>query len=196
MSKVKNIAEKAEQKARQRESEQKKVLTDEELKQANDLQSKASERGMKLVPERRVKNRDKFTQFIQDNWNYILETNYLTDEEILFLVRIQRFMQFKSNCLVDDIHSKSPIPLSQKQVAERLKTDKSKVSRLVNSLADKGVIVKAKGHKIKGNNVRTHALFINPNIIYSGERDNIETTLKTLFANSKSLLKDFPVALF
>ncbi|MGM2201299.1 MarR family transcriptional regulator, partial [Bacillus cereus group sp. BceL118] len=30
----------------------------------------------------------------------------------------------------------------------------------------------------------------------SGERDNIEVTLKALFMKSKSLLKDFPVALF
>ncbi|MBL3200139.1 MarR family transcriptional regulator, partial [Klebsiella pneumoniae] len=35
-----------------------------------------------------------------------------------------------------------------------------------------------------------------PNIIYSGERDNVETTLKALFMNSKSLFKKFPIALF
>ncbi|MCY8233753.1 MarR family transcriptional regulator [Priestia endophytica] len=30
--------------------------------------------------------------------------------------------------------------MSQKQIAEKLKTDKSKVSRIVNKLVDKGVI--------------------------------------------------------
>lgn len=148
--------------------------------------------GTKRSPQSKVR----FVQLIQDNWNYALETGFFTDEEILFLLRIQRFLQFKSNCIVDDIHSRSAVPMSQKQIAERLKTDKSKVSRIVNRLVDKGVIVKANGHKAEGVNARTYALFINPNIIYSGERDNVETTLQALFTNAKSLLKDFPIALF
>ncbi|MBL2346259.1 MarR family transcriptional regulator, partial [Klebsiella pneumoniae] len=97
---------------------------------------------------------------------------------------------------VNDIHSRNALPMSQKQIADRLKTDKSKISRIVNSLVQKGVIVKANGHKPEGVKARTYALFINPNIIYSGERDNVETTLKALFMNSKSLFKKFPIALF
>lgn len=149
-----------------------------------------------IATKRSPQSKVRFVQLIQDNWNYALETGFFTDEEMLFLMRIQRFLQFKSNCIVDDIHSRSAVPMTQKQVAEQLKTDKSKVSRLVNRLVDKGVIVKAQGQKVEGNNARTYALFINPNIIYSGERDNVETTLKALFINAKPLLKDFPVALF
>lgn len=148
--------------------------------------------GTKRSPQSKVR----FVQLIQDNWNYALETGFFTDEEMLFLMRIQRFLQFKSNCIVDDIHSRSAVPMSQKQIAERLKTDKSKVSRIVNRLVDKGVIVKAQGQKIEGNNVRTYALFINPNIMYSGERDGVEMTLKALFTNAKPLFKNFPIALF
>lgn len=148
--------------------------------------------GTKRSPQSKVR----FVQLIQDNWNYALETGFFTDEEMLFLMRIQRFLQFKSNCIVDDIHSRSAVPMSQKQIAERLKTDKSKVSRIVNRLVDKGVIVKAQGQKIEGNNARTYALFINPNIMYSGERDGVEMTLKALFTNAKPLFKNFPIALF
>ncbi|MCM3677249.1 helix-turn-helix domain-containing protein [Peribacillus simplex] len=115
---------------------------------------------------------------IQDNWNYALETGFFTDEEMLFLLRIQRFLQFKSNCIVDDIHSRSAVPMTQKAIAERLRTSSPKISRIVNDLVEKGVIVKAQGQKIEGNNARTYALFINPNIIYSGERDNVETLFK------------------
>lgn len=196
MGKIKSLSEKAEQKARQRDFENQKVLTDEELKQANDLQAKANARGMKLVPEKKVKNKVKFAQFIQDNWDYALENNYFTDEEILFLVRIQRLLQFKSNCIVNDIHSRSAIPMNQKQVAEKLGTSSPTVSKIVNSLVNKGVIVKASGHKPEGVKARTYALFINPNIIYSGDKDHIEETLKALFINSKSLLKAFPITLF
>ncbi|EJR48092.1 hypothetical protein IIO_06671 [Bacillus cereus VD115] len=148
--------------------------------------------GTKKSPQSRVK----FVQLIQDNWDYALETGYFTDEEILFLLRVQRFLQFKSNCIVDDIHSRSAVPMTQTKIAERLKTSKPKVSRILKQLQNKGVVVKAIGQEIEGNNVRTNAVFINPNIMYSGERDNIEITLKALFQKSKSILKDFPIALF
>lgn len=168
----------------------------EELTVAMETLSKATGKEMFIGTKRSVKSRVKFAQFIQDNWNYALDNNFFTTEEILFLVKIQRFMQFKSNCIVDDIHSRSAIPMTQKQIAERLGTSSSTVSKIVNNLVDKGIIVKAKGNLIEGNNVRTYALFINPNIIYSGERDNVETTLKALFMNSKPIFKKFPVTLF
>lgn len=169
----------------------------EEVNKAMETLSKATGgKEIYIGTKRSPKSKVKFAQFIQDNWDYALENNFFTDEEILFLVRIQRFMQFKSNCIVDDIHSRSAIPMSQTQIAERLKTYKSQVSKIVKSLMNKGIIVRAQGQRIEGNNARTYALFINPNIIYSGERDNIETTLKALFTNAKPLLKDFPIALF
>ncbi|MEN3156742.1 helix-turn-helix domain-containing protein [Priestia aryabhattai] len=169
----------------------------EEVNQAMKTLSKATGgKEIYIGTKRSPKSKVKFAQFIQDNWNYALENDYFTDEQMLFLLRVQRFMQFKSNCLVDDIHSRSAVPLTQKAIAQRLKTSAPKVSRIVNELVEKGIIVKAQGHKVEGNNARTYALFINPNIIYSGERDNIETTLKALFANSKPLFKNFPVTLF
>ncbi|MEH7042163.1 MULTISPECIES: helix-turn-helix domain-containing protein [Bacillus cereus group] len=148
--------------------------------------------GTKKSPQSKVR----FVQLIQDNWNYALEIGYFTDEEILFLMRIQRFLQFKSNCIVDNIHSRSAVPMTQTQIAERLGTSKPKVSRILKQLQEKGVVVKAVGQEIEGSNVRTNAIFINPNIMFSGERDNIEITLKALFIKSKSFLKDFPIALF
>jgi predicted transcriptional regulator len=148
--------------------------------------------GTKRSPQSKVR----FVQLIQDNWNYALETGFFTDEEMLFLLRIQRFLQFKSNCIVDDIHSRSAVPMTQKQIADRLGTSSPKISRIVNNLVEKGVIVKANGHKAEGVKARTYALFINPNIIYSGDRDKVETTLQALFTNAKPLLKKFPVALF
>jgi len=158
--------------------------------------SKATGKEILVITKRSPQSKVRFVQLIQDNWNYALETGFFTDEEMLFLMRIQRFLQFKSNCIVDDIHSRSAVPMTQKALAEKLGTSAPKVSRLVNGLVEKGVIVKAQGQKIEGNNVRTYALFINPNIIYSDERDNVETTLKALFTNAKPLFKDFPVALF
>ncbi|MEF3225902.1 helix-turn-helix domain-containing protein [Campylobacter jejuni] len=172
-------------------------IDQEEVKKAMETLSKATGGkevfiGTKRSPQSKVR----FVQLIQDNWNYALETGFFTDEEMLFLLRIQRFLQFKSNCIVDDIHSRSAVPMTQKQIADRLGTSAPKVSRIVNGLVEKGVIIKANGHKSEGVKARTYALFINPNIIYSGERDKVETTLQALFINAKPLFKDFPVALF
>ena len=171
-------------------------IEEEEVKGAMETLSKATGKDICIVTKRSVKSKVKFAQFIQDNWSYALDNEFFTDEEMLFLLRIQRFLQFKSNCIVDDIHSRSAIPMNQKQIAERLATSSPKVSRIVNALVEKGVIVKANGHKPEGVKARTYALFINPNIIYSGERDNVEATLKALFMNSKPIFKDFPIALF
>lgn len=197
--------EQAERKAKKRDLENSKEkfkhehhgVNQEEVDNAMKTLSKATGGkeifiGTKRSPQSKVR----FVQLIQDNWNYALETGFFTDEEMLFLMRIQRFLQFKSNCIVDDIHSRSALPMTQKQLAERLGTSAPTVSRIIKQLVEKGIIVKAVGQKIEGNNARTYALFINPNILYSGERDNLETTLKALFINAKPLLKEFPIALF
>jgi len=196
--------EQAEKNARKRDFENQKEkfkqdhrgVNQEEANNAMKTLSKATGKEVFIVTKRSPQSKVRFVQLIQDNWNYALETGFFTDEEMLFLMRIQRFLQFKSNCIVDDIHSRSAVPMTQKALAEKLGTSAPKISRLVNNLVDKGVIVKAQGQKIEGNNARTYALFINPNIIYSGERDNVETTLKALFINAKPLFKDFPIALF
>lgn len=164
----------AERKARQRDFEiEEKRFTEEhngvnqdEFQKALETMSKAIGQEIYVGTKRSPQSKVKFVQFIQDNWDYALENSFFTDEEMLFLLRIQRFLQFKSNCIVDDIHSRSAVPMTQKQIAERLGTDKSKISRVVKKLVEKGIIVRAVGQKIEGNNVRTYALFINPNIIY------------------------------
>lgn len=176
--------------------EEHRGIEKEDFEGAMETLSKATGKDIFIGTKRSVKSKVKFVQFIQDNWTYALENDFLTTEEILFLVKVQRFMQFKSNCIVDDIHSRSAVPMTQKQIAERLGTSSSTVSKIVNNLVDKGVIVKANGHKPEGVKARTYALFINPNIIYSGERDKVEQTLQALFINSKQIFKDFPVALF
>ncbi|HDR8344246.1 TPA: MarR family transcriptional regulator, partial [Bacillus cereus] len=60
--------EQAEKNARLREIENSKILSEEEMQLANQLQAKASSRGMKLIPEKKVKNKAKFVQLLQLNW--------------------------------------------------------------------------------------------------------------------------------
>lgn len=60
---MKKSLEEAEKKARLRDIENKKkrqALTDEEIQEANELQNKATARGMLLIPEKRIKDKARF----------------------------------------------------------------------------------------------------------------------------------------
>ncbi|WP_227257733.1 MarR family transcriptional regulator [Priestia aryabhattai] len=187
--------EAAERKARLRDIENSQVLTQEELDLANQLQAKANAGKMKLVPEKKVKNKAKFAQIIQPNWGYLFEIDYLKTEEYKFLNRVIPFIGFRSNCLVDDINKKSPVPLSQSDLAQKLGSSKSTVSRLVKQLIDKGIMSRAESGK-DDVNARMYALYINPHIIYCGDRDNINETLQTMFRKTPKALKKLPERLF
>ncbi|MDC7767312.1 helix-turn-helix domain-containing protein [Priestia aryabhattai] len=187
--------EAAERKARLRDIENSQVLSQEELDLANQLQAKANAGKMKLVPEKKVKNKAKFAQIIQPNWGYLFEIDYLKTEEYKFLNRVIPYIGFRSNCLVDDINKKSPVPLSQSDLAQKLGSSKPTVSRLVKQLIDKGIMSKAESGK-DDVNARMYALYINPHIIYCGDRDNINETLQTMFRKTPKALKKLPERLF
>ncbi len=190
MSKFINL-EQAEKNSRLRDIEDLKVLSEEEMYIANKLQSKASSRGMKLVPERKVKNKAKFVQIIQQNIQYLFEIDYLTNAEKVFLVDISMCVGFLSNCLVNDINSKEQIPLTQRELAKKIGRHETKVSPLVRKLIDKGIMARSESG-VDDNNVRAYALFINPHIMFSGNRDDVNPTLKAVFGKSPKQLKKLP----
>ncbi|KML23391.1 MarR family transcriptional regulator [Priestia aryabhattai] len=193
--KLEKALEAAERKARLRDIENSQVLSQEELDLANQLQAKANAGKMKLVPEKKIKNKAKFAQIIQPNWGYLFEIDYLKTEEYKFLNRVIPYIGFRSNCLVDDINKKSPVPLSQSDLAQKLGSSKPTVSRLVKQLIDKGIMSKAESGK-DDVNARMYALYINPHIIYCGDRDNINETLQTMFRKTPKALKKLPERLF
>jgi predicted transcriptional regulator len=192
---LKKALDEASKNARLRDLKTEQVLSREEMELVNELQAKANARGMKLVPERKIKNRAKFAQCIQQNWEYLRSIKYLTMQEKSFLLDILPNVGFLSNCLVDDVTKKSPIPLTQKDIADLLGTNKSKISKIVRSLMNKGIIARSETG-IEGNNVRAYALFINPNIIFSGDKDAVNPTLKAMFSRVPKELNKLPEKLF
>lgn len=196
MSKLVNL-EQAEKNARLRDIENSKILSEEEMYLANELQSKANLRGMKLVPERKVKNKAKFVQIIQDNWSYLQSISYLKNEEIVFLMSLIPFIGFGSNAIVDNPKKKQPLPLTQRELAKSLETSETKVSRVVKALYTKGIIARSES-VVDNSNVKSYALFINPHILYAGDRDNIEEGLKIQFIKIMRAkpLKDLPIKFF
>ncbi|MEJ9176554.1 helix-turn-helix domain-containing protein [Bacillus cereus] len=196
MSKLVNL-EQAEKKARLRDIENSKILSEEEMQLANELQAKAGSRGMKLVPEKKIKNKAKFVQLLQLNWEYLRQKDYMTGEEKIFLLDIQAYIGLHSNAIVDDITKKYASPLNITQIGEVLGTSRTKVSRVINSLVKKGILAKAESG-VEGNNVKAYAIYVNPNIIYAGNRDDVQGALVTMFrkAMNNKTLKNLPNRLF
>ncbi|MCD4646570.1 hypothetical protein AR454_06075 [Bacillus mycoides] len=177
-----------------RDIEDSKILSEEEMYLANELQAKANAHGMKLVPERKVKNKAKFAQIIQENWLYLIQNNYLKNEEIMFLNKIIGFIGFRSNCIVHDINTKEQLPMTQTEIAEKIGSSKNTVSRLIKQLIEKGLIGRFESGR-DGINARMYALYINPNVILCGDRDNINQTLQTMFIRKPKELKNLPIKL-
>ncbi|KXY29214.1 MULTISPECIES: MarR family transcriptional regulator [unclassified Bacillus (in: firmicutes)] len=186
--------EDAERNARLRDIENSKILSEEEMYIANELQAKANSYGMKLVPERKVKNKAKFAQIIQENWLYLIQNDYLKNEEIMFLNKIIGFIGFRSNCIVHDINTKEQLPMTQTEIAEKIGSSKNTVSRLIKQLIVKGLIGRFESGR-DGINARMYALYINPNVILCGDRDNINPTLQTMFTRKTKELKNLPIKL-
>jgi DNA-binding Lrp family transcriptional regulator len=193
MKNIVNFSE-AERKARLRDLENEKILTEEEMQQANDLQAKANFRGMKLVPEKKIKNKAKFAQFIQENWEYLNTIKYLTPAEKTFLLDIMPYVGFKTNCLVEDIREKAQMPLTQELLSQRIGKHKSDVSRLLKRLEKKYVVFRGQTGSEEYNAV-SHSIYINPNILYCGDRDNVSEHLFTMFPKPPKQLKEIPVDL-
>lgn len=195
---MKKSLDAAENRARIRDYENEEVLSNEELHKATELQHKANLRGMKLVPERKVKSKVRFAQVLQINLNYLRDNKYLTGSEKNFVMDIIGNVGFLSNCIVDDIQKKSPVPLTQTEVAEVLGRRKQNVNPIIKSLIDKGILARAESG-IEDNNVRAYALFFNPNIVFSGDKDQVNESLKAMFhkvMTKNKILKNLPEKLW
>ncbi|MDI3095056.1 helix-turn-helix domain-containing protein [Priestia megaterium] len=185
----------AEKKARLREIENGKVLSEEELNYANELQAKANSKGMKLVPERKIKNKVRFVQLIQENILYLRDIKYLTTAEKNFLMDLVPNVEFSSNCIVNDSRQVNSLPVTQSDLAEILGKKKQNINPIIKGLIDKGILARSESG-IEDNNVRAYALFINPHIMFSGDKDNINGTLKAMFRKTPKELKNLPIRLF
>lgn len=141
----------------------------------------------------------KFAQLLQNNWQFLNDHQYLTTEEKVFIIDLNPYVAMHSNCVVKDVNSKVQEPLNQAQIAKLLQKSTSQVSRIVKNLIMKGILAKADIPNKDGSKVvkgRSHTLYFNPNILFSGEKDRVNETLKTMFNNPPELLHHLPDQLF
>ncbi|MBY0595115.1 MarR family transcriptional regulator [Bacillus clarus] len=197
----------AEKNARQRdlESERKQYENDfgfskEEIEKAMEVISQATGEELYLGKKKKPSSKIRFSQFIQENWKFLRDEKYFTSEEKVFLTDLQCNVSMYSNAIVDDVKKKLPCALTIVTIAEVLKTSRPKVSRVVNSLIKKGVLAKSISGDFKDNQqAKDYVLFVNPNIIISGSKDDVSEHLVLQFKNVMSkntVLSKLPIKLF
>lgn len=197
--------EQAEKNARLRDFENEKLeyaqnfgeISKEEIDNAMAILSKASGKEVFLGTKRSPQSKVRFAQILQTNYDFLREKDYLTAKEKTFLLDVVSFIAFNSNCIVDDVKAKNPVPLNISELAKKIKLTRANTSLSVNSLVKKGILAKAESG-IEGNNAKAYSLYVNPHIIYAGDKDNVNEALKTMFfkAMKMKILKDLPDKLF
>lgn len=197
--------EQAEKNARKRDFSLEKLqyaldhagIPQDQLENAMELLSHATGKELYIGTKRSPQSKVRFAQSLQKNWEYLRENKYLTAREKTFLFDVIPSIAFDSNCIVLDIKAKNPTPANVSEIANLLKADRSNTSKTINSLKRKGIIAKAESG-LECNNAKAYAIFINPHVIYAGDKDNINKALQVMFhkAMKMPILKNLPDKLF
>ncbi|MED0983187.1 MarR family transcriptional regulator [Bacillus paramycoides] len=168
-----------------------------ELEKAMETMAKATGKELYIGTKKSLHSKVRFAQILQSNYEFLREREYLTAKEKTFLIDIVSSIAFNSNCIVDDVISKNPVPLNISGLAKKIGLTRANTSLSVNSLVKKGILAKAESG-IDGNNAKAYSLFVNPHIIYAGDKDNVNEALKAIFYKSMKMkiLKDLPDKLF
>lgn len=134
---------------------------------------------------------------MQENLGFLYKQKYLTDREKIFLTEIVPYIAFSSNCIVLDIRVKTPVPANISEIAKLIDAARQSTSTVINSLVRKGILFKGLSG-IEGNNAKAYAVFVNPHIIYAGDKDSVNEALQVMFYKTMKMkiLKDLPNKLF
>ncbi|WP_441327050.1 hypothetical protein, partial [Klebsiella pneumoniae] len=80
------------------------------------------------------------------------------------------YIAFSSNCIVLDIKAKNPVPANITEIAKLIDASRQPTSTVINSLVKKGILFKGDSG-VEGNNAKAYAVFINPHVVYAGDKD-------------------------
>jgi predicted transcriptional regulator len=172
-------------------------VSKEELEKAMETMAKATGKELYIGTKRSPQSKVRFAQLMQENMQFLSKQGYLTTSEKAFLIDIAPYISFHSNSIVFEITAKTIVPMNITELAEELGRQRAKTSTLVNSLVKKGILAKAESG-IEGNNAKAYSLFVNPHIIYAGDKDNVNEALQVIFYKAMKMkaLKDLPNRLF
>jgi hypothetical protein len=145
--------------------------------------AKAQQRGLRVVPLAE-KNRAGFVQVIAPNMRYIMQHRYMSSAEAAFLLALSAYAEMHSNAII--AHDGGSSYLKVAGMADRLGYSRQQASRLVNALVSKGLIYEYDTLTIKkhGRVIEERPLFLNPEIIFCGDRNRVNATLCRLVMNA------------
>ncbi|MED1712014.1 MarR family transcriptional regulator [Bacillus thuringiensis] len=167
------------------------------IENAMNLLSKATGKELYIGTKRSPQSKVRFVQILQENLDYLYENDYLTGREKIFLFDVMRYVAFDSNSIVIDIKAKNPVPANISEISKLIKANRANTSTTINALIKKGLLAKTESG-VEGNNAKAYSLFVNPHIMYAGDKDNVNEALKVMFhkAMKMPILKDLPNKLF
>jgi len=159
--------------------------------------SKATGKDIYIGTKKSPQSKVRFVQIMQENLNFLYEHKYLTGREKIFLMDIMPYVSFFSNGIVHDIKVKNPVPANVSEIAKLIDSPRQNTSTVINSLVKKGLLFKGESG-IEGNNGKAYSIFVNPHVLYAGDKDNVNEALQLMFYKSMKMkiLKDLPNKLF
>lgn len=145
--------------------------------------------GKKKKPTDRVR----FVQMITENIDYLCEIGYLTQPEKAFLFDISRFLEFKSNVIVEknEDNDIKPNTASPSYLAKKLGKTRTSISKMMNELLEKGVLGVAETGVITedGRACSARTWFVNPNILCNSPKDDIDRATQQIFSKALRNIK-------
>ena len=178
---LKDNLDSAEKKAKLREN---KTVVD--LVSVANEERKANEQGYGLY-KLEQKNKATFVQGIKDNLDVLIRTQYLTNAELGFLFSLSPLVEYHSNAVTDQETGQF---MTVSDLATYLNRSRESCSRVLSKLIEKGMIhefVDAQEIKEFNRNVSRRPLFMNPEIIYAGDRNKVDATLSKLITSFERL---------
>lgn len=193
MSKIVDF-EHSEKKARSRENQIESFLEEANVGLSSEqqqllLQILHSTTGNDYFIGKKKKRTDgvKFVQMIIENIDYLCEIGYLTQPEKAFLFELSRFLEFKSNVIVEKNEEEvKPNSASPSYLAKKLGKTRTSISKIMNDLLVKGILgVAETGITTEdGRSCSSRTWFVNPNILCNAPKDDIDRATQQIFAKS------------
>ncbi|OOQ91936.1 MarR family transcriptional regulator [Bacillus cereus] len=193
MSKVVNF-EDAEKKAKVRENKVEDLIGQAQLglsaeQQQLLLQVLHSTTGEDYFIGKKKKRTDgvKFVQMITENIDYLCEIGYLTQPEKAFLFDISRFLEFKSNVIVEKNDDEvKPNAASPSYLAKKLGKTRTSISKMMNDLLAKGILgVAETGVTTEdGRTCSSRTWFVNPNVLCNAPKNDVDRATQQIFAKA------------
>lgn len=159
------------------------------LSSVNEQERKAQDRNAMIIFKKDV-NKTRFVQVIQQNMGYLLEHKVLSTSNLALIMRIIPFIELQSNMLVKGEDHNQMITITY--LAKKLELSRPSLSSSITVLAKLGIvheIVNVAMIRKYGATKEERPIFLNPEIVFAGDKNKIDLTLTRLHIQNDQLEK-------